>query len=212
MNLSRAIRLQEELATRLILEWQGGEVSLVAGADFSYNRNEEKIAAAVVVMRLPGLEIVEEAEAVMKIGLPYIPGFLSFREAPAFFKAFRKISRRPHVTLLDGNGIAHPRRMGLASHAGVVLDIPTIGCAKTPFFPFSPPSPRRGAFTYFRNYAQEKVGFCLRTQPGVKPVFVSPGHRVDFSLSRRIVLECCRFRIPEPVRQAHCLSRKVFNR
>jgi len=212
MNLARAIRLQEELARRLILEWRGREVSLVAGADFSYDKKEEKIAAAVVVMKLPGLEIAEAAEAVMKIGLPYIPGFLSFREAPAFFEAFRKISCPPDVTLFDGNGIAHPRRMGLASHAGVILDIPTIGCAKTPFFPFRPPPAGRGAFTYFKNHAQEKVGFCLRTRAGVKPVFVSPGHRVDFSLSRKIVLECCRFRIPEPIRQAHLLSRRIFGR
>ncbi|MDH7512368.1 MAG: endonuclease V [Clostridiales bacterium] len=212
MNLDRAIRLQKELARRLILEWRGGEVSLVGGADFSYDKKEELIAAVVVVMKLPGLEMVETAEAVMKIGLPYIPGFLSLRETPAFFAAFQKIKRRPDVTLLDGNGIAHPRRMGLASHAGVVLDIPTIGCAKTPFFPFRPPPPVRGAFTYFKNDAQEKVGFCLRTRTGVKPVFVSPGHRVTFLLSRKIVQECCRFRIPEPIRQAHLLSRRIFGR
>jgi deoxyribonuclease V len=212
MNLAWAIRLQEELARRLILEWRGREVSLVAGADFSYDNKEEKIAAAVVVMKLPELEIVETAEAVMKIGLPYIPGFLSFRETPAFFEAFRKINYRPDVTILDGNGIAHPRRMGLASHAGVILDISTIGCAKTPFFPFRPPPAERGAFTHFKNHAQEKVGFCLRTRTGVKPVFVSPGHRVNFSVSRKIVLECCRFRIPEPIRQAHLLSRRVFGR
>jgi deoxyribonuclease V len=210
MKLAWAIRLQEELARRLILEWRGRKVSLVAGADFSYDEKEEKIAAAIVVMKLPELEMVETTEAVMKIALPYIPGFLSFREAPAFFKAFRKIRCRPDVTLLDGNGIAHPRRMGLASHAGVILDIPTVGCAKTPFFPFCQPLPGRGAFTYFKNRAQEKVGFCLRTRTGVKPVFVSPGHRVDFSLSRKIVLECCRFRIPEPIRQAHLLSRRIF--
>jgi deoxyribonuclease V len=212
MNLAWAIRLQEELARRLILEWRGREVSLVAGADFSYDNKEEKIAAAVVVMKLPELEIVETAEAVMKIGLPYIPGFLSFRETPAFFEAFRKINYRPDVTILDGNGIAHPRRMGLASHAGVILDISTIGCAKTPFFPFRPPPAERGAFTHFKNHAREKVGFCLRTRTGVKPVFVSPGHRVNFSVSRKIVLECCRFRIPEPIRQAHLLSRRVFGR
>ncbi len=212
MKLDRAIRLQEELARRLILEWGGGEVSLVAGADFSYDKKEELIAAVVVVMKLPELEMVETAEAVMKVGLPYIPGFLSLRETPAFFAAFQRIKYRPDVTLLDGNGIAHPRRMGLASHAGVGLDIPTIGCAKTPFFPFRPPPPARGAFTYFKNHAQEKVGFCLRTRTGVRPVFVSPGHRVNFSLSRKIVLECCRFRIPEPIRQAHLLSRRVLDR
>jgi len=209
MNLARAVRIQEELASRLILEWRGGRVRLVAGADFGYDRNERRIVAAVVVLSYPGLETVETASASRPLTMPYIPGFLAFREGPAFFSAFRRLTCRPDVTLLDGNGIAHPRRMGLASYVGVKLDIPTIGCAKTPFFPFRWPAERAGAWTEYKNRAAEKVGFCLRTRPGIRPVFVSPGHRVDFPCSRKIVLGCSRFRLPEPLREAHRLSRTL---
>lgn len=211
INLAEAIRIQQELARRLILEWPGGEISFVAGADFSYSRTGERIAAVIVVMKIPEFDLVEVASALRKVDFPYIPSFLSFREVPAFEEAFQRIRCRPDVTLLDGNGIAHPRRMGLASHAGVLLDIPTIGCAKSAFFPFKPPPLQRGAYTLFKDRNQEKVGFCLRTRTSVKPVFVSPGHRIDFPRSRRIVLASSRFRIPEPLRQAHLLSRQIFS-
>jgi deoxyribonuclease V len=209
MNLARAVRIQEEMASRLILEWRGGRVRLVAGADSSYARIERRIAAVVVVLTYPGLEIVEISSAVRPLSMPYVPGFLAFREGPAFLAAFRRLDRRPDVTLLDGNGIAHPRKMGLASYVGVKLDIPTIGCAKSPFFPFRQPRDRRGSWTEYRNRAAEKVGICLRTRAGVRPVFVSPGHRINFPLSREIVLGCSRFRLPEPLRQAHRLSRAL---
>lgn len=211
INLAEAIRIQQELARRLILEWPGGEISFVAGADFSYSRTGERIAAVIVVMKIPEFDLVEVASALRKVDFPYIPGFLSFREVPAFEEAFQRIRCRPDVTLLDGNGIAHPRRMGLASHAGVLLDIPTVGCAKSAFFPFKPPPLQRGAYTLFKDRNQEKVGFCLRTRTSVNPVFVSPGHRIDFPRSRRVVLASSRFRIPEPLRQAHLLSRQIFS-
>ncbi len=210
MNLARAKKIQEELRRRLILEWGGGGIRFVAGADFAYDPTEQKIGAVIVVMRLPELETVETAQAIRPVTIPYIPGFLGFREGPVFCVAFRKIKHRPDVTILDGNGIAHPRRMGLASHVGVVLDVPTIGCAKNPFFPFVPPKERKGAFTHFLDKNQERVGFCLRTRLGVKPVFVSPGHRVDFRLAREVVLRCARYRIPEPLREAHKLSQTLF--
>ncbi len=210
INLDEAVRIQAELAKRLNLEWRGGKISLIAGADFSYDRAGDKIAAVIVVLKFPQLEVVEVVSAVRRVDFPYVPGFLSFREVPAFVEAFPKIRHLPDVTLLDGNGIAHPRRMGLASHAGVLLDIPTIGCAKRPFFPFRLPRRQRGASTQFRDRDGQRVGDCLRTRTDVKPVFVSPGHRIDFVHSRRLVLACSKFRIPEPIRQAHLLSQKVF--
>jgi len=210
INLARAIRIQEGLASRLILEWAGGEVRLVGAADCSYDRDGKRIGAAAVVMIMPGFEIVETAEAVRRVAMPYVPGFLSFREGPVYFDVLRRLSRRPDVMLFDGNGIAHPRKMGLASYIGLRLDRPTIGCAKTAFFPCRLPAERRGASTIYRNKNGEKVGFCLRTRTGVQPVFVSPGHRTDFRLARKVVLDCSRFRIPEPLREAHRLSREVF--
>jgi len=101
--------------------------------------------------------------------------------------------------------------MGLASYVGVVLDIPTIGCAKTPVFPYDPPGVNRGAYSPYKDRENELVGYCLRTQTSVKPVFVSPGHRVDFALSREIVLDCSRFRIPEPIRIAHHMAKNLFD-
>ncbi len=209
VNIARAAKIQEILASRLVLEWTGGPVRLIAGADFSYDLDRGRIRAAVVVMTFPELGVVEVAGAVRRLSVPYIPGFLSFREGPAFISAFARLHRRPDLTLVDGNGIAHPRRMGLASHVGVMLDIATIGCAKTPFYPFSHPGRERGAFTHYKNLDSERVGFCLRTCSGVKPVFVSPGHRVDFRLTKKIVLACSKFRLPEPLREAHRLAREM---
>ena len=211
MKLEWAVRMQEELASRLILEWRGGPVSLVGAADCSYDFAAQRIGAAAVVMTMPGFEVVSSAHAVLPISMPYIPGFLSFREGPAYLEALGKLDRRPDVTLLDGNGIAHPRMMGLASHIGVLLDIPTIGCAKTAFYPFRPPEGRRGAFTVYKNRKGEKVGLCLRTRTAVKPVFVSPGHRTDVKMARKVVLDCSRLRIPEPLRVAHFRSRELFS-
>jgi deoxyribonuclease V len=212
MNLAKAIKIQEKLASKVILEWAGGFVDYVAGADSGYDPKEQKIGAVIVVMTTPECEVVEVARAFRKVPMPYIPGFLGFREGPAFIDAFRKLKQRPDVTLLDGNGIAHPRKMGLASYVGVVLDVPTIGCAKSPFFPFSLPGERRGTFTHLKNNAGERVGFCLRTRAGVKPVFVSPGHRVSFYQARKTVLDCARFRVPEPLREAHRLSQELLRR
>jgi deoxyribonuclease V len=210
VNIARAAKFQEKLASRLILEWGGDQVRLVAGADFGYDFDGQRIGAAIVVMTFPELEMMEVARAVRRLRIPYIPGFLSFREGPAFCSAFAKLHRRPDLTLIDGNGIAHPRRMGLASHVGVMLDIATIGCAKTPFFPFSPPGREKGAYTHYKNKSNERVGFCLRTRSGVKPVFASPGHRVDFRMTKKIVLSSSKFRLPEPLREAHRLARGIF--
>jgi len=210
MDFTRAVRIQEELASRLILEWAGGEVRLVGAADCSSDRLGKHIAAAAIVMALPGLEVVETSQAVRRVSLPYVPGFLCFREGPVVFDVLAKLSHHPDVILFDGNGIAHPRRMGLASYVGLQLDRPSIGCAKTAFFPYRVPADRRGAWTVYRNKNGEPVGCCLRTRVGVKPVFVSPGHRVDFGSARKVILACSRFRIPEPLREAHRLSREIL--
>jgi len=171
MDLKKAAELQRKLSNNLVLHWVGGEVKLVAGADFSYDKEKKKIGACVIIVKIPEFETVEIVEAVKKVRFPYI---------------------------------------GLASFVGVILDICTIGCAKSPIFPFILPGERRGEFTYFRNDKNEKVGICLRTRAGVKPVFVSPGNRIDFMESVKLILGCSKFRIPEPLRKAHTLSGKIF--
>ncbi|MGD2246297.1 MAG: endonuclease V [Candidatus Aminicenantes bacterium] len=210
MNLERAARIQKELSSKLILEWDGRQVDLVAGADFGYDRKANKIGASLVVFRLPGFKIVETAEVVRELRFPYIRGYLAFREGPVFLEAFRKIKSKPDVTLVDGNGIAHPRKMGLASFVGVTLDICTVGCAKQPYYPFEPPPENSGSYTFFKNESGDKVGLSLRTRSGVKPVFVSPGHRIDLVHAADITLRCSRFRIPEPLREAHIRASQIF--
>ena len=210
MNLKKAAEAQRRLSSRLNLKWDGREVNLVAGADFGYDYKEKKIGASIVVFKIPELEIVEISEALREIKFPYLPGFLAYREGPVFLDAFRKIRAKPDVTLVDGNGIAHPRKMGLASFVGVILDICTIGCAKTPFFPFVLPPEQKGSYTFFRDDRKDKAGICLRTRSGVKPIFVSPGHRIDFISAMKLALNCSKFRIPEPLREAHRRASKIF--
>ena len=210
MELKKAMTIQEALGAKVVLEWTGPRIRTVAGADFAYDPEERDIGTCIVVFSFPDLKMIEVSQAVKEVEFPYVPGFLAFREGPAFFEAYRRLRFKPDLTLLDGNGIAHPRRMGLASYVGVVLDIATVGCAKSAFYPFRPPAEPRGSFSIFRNQDGDRVGFCLRTRAGIRPIFVSPGHRVDFVASKRLVLACSKFRIPEPLREAHRQATEIF--
>ncbi len=210
-DLKKAGIAQQKLASRLLLKGDVPNPTRIAGADFSYHKQNRLIGAVVVVLGFPELEIIEVATDVREVRIPYIPGYLNFREGPSFMRAFLKLKSQPDLTLVDGNGIAHPRKMGLASYVGVVLDIPTIGCAKSPFFAFDPPPEDKGAYSLYKDRNNEQVGFCLRTRTSVKPVFVSPGHKVDFVFSREIVLACSKFRIPEPIRIAHHMAKELFS-
>ncbi len=211
MDLKKAAWVQLRLAEKLSFEPLPSFPRLVGGADFAFDHVSGKIGAALVVFEASSWRVVDEATAVAKCPCPYIPGFLCFREGPVFFQAFRQLQRPPEVWLIDGNGLAHPRRMGLASFIGVVGRLSTIGCAKTAFFPYEPPPLARGSYSVYYNKKGEKVGFCLRTRDNVKPVFVSPGHRVGFEDCLEIVLSFSRFRLPEPLRQAHLRAKKIFS-
>ena len=210
-NLDKAAYAQLRLSSRLLLKRDVRTIVSIAGADFSYQKQKGLIGAIVVVLKFPELEVIEVAKEVREVQIPYIPGYLNFREGPSFLRSFLKLRCQPDITMIDGNGIAHPRKMGLASYVGVVLDIPTIGCAKSPFFVHEPPGEKRGAFSLYKDRNNEMVGYCLRTRTSVKPVFVSPGHRVDFVFSREIVLECSKFRVPEPIRIAHNMAKGLFS-
>jgi deoxyribonuclease V len=184
-------------------------ITLVAGVDNGYVRDgEHTIAhAAVVVLRLPSLEIETTAFATARAAFPYMPGLLSFREAPAILAALRGLSVEPEVFLFDGHGIAHPRRLGIATHLGVVLGRPTIGCAKSRLIGrYEEPAREFGAQTPLID-AGEVIGAAVRTRPGHAPLFVSPGHRVSLATALAVVLACCREGrfLPEPTRLAHDL-------
>ncbi len=166
--------------------------------------------AAVVVMSFPALEVVEEQVAQAPAQFPYIPGLLSFREGPAVLVAMEKLESRPDLVIFDGQGIAHPRRLGLAAHMGLWLGIPTVGCAKSRLVgEHEEPAEQKGARVPL-TYGGGLVGSVLRTRSHVKPVYVSPGHLCDHEGACRMVLECCtRYRLPEPTRQADLLVGRV---
>ncbi|MFO0866496.1 MAG: deoxyribonuclease V [Gemmataceae bacterium] len=199
-----AVALQRELADKVDHSTPLGACELVAGADCSYNRFSPWFYAAVVVLKADDGTIVDKAEAVGKSPFPYVPGLLSFREAPIILEAFAKLTHRPDVVLVDGQGRAHPRRIGVASHLGLWLGIPTIGCAKTKLIgDFKDPARKAGSYSPLM-IDDEQVGVVLRTKDGVKPLYISPGHGIDLESSIRTVLSQCRgYRQPEPTRLAH---------
>jgi deoxyribonuclease V len=199
-----AVALQRELADQVDARTPLCDADLVAGADVSYNRFSPIVYAAVVVLRTSDWSVVEKQEAVGRAAFPYIPGLLSFREIPILLEAFVKLKTRPDAVMLDGQGFAHPRRLGLAAHAGLCLDVPTVGCAKTRLIgTYREPGKRAGAIAPLRD-RDEVIGSIVRTKKGVKPLFISVGHRIDLASAVRLVLQCCNgYRIPEPTRQAH---------
>ncbi len=209
-NYKDAVRIQERLRSRLVLEDHTGSVRLVAGADVSYDKGSDCFHAAVVVLKFPEMETIEEAHVSGVAPFPYIPGLLSFREGPIVIKALKKLKNRPDVILIDGHGVAHPRGFGIASHMGVLTGIPSIGCAKSLLVgEFGDPGTKRGS-TSPLVYKGAEVGRALRTKERVKPVFVSAGHMISLDRACEIVLGCCtKYRLPEPTRMAHILVNKV---
>jgi len=184
------------------------KVSTVAGIDVGMR--EGKATAAVVVLAYPSLESIASTTATRPIEFPYVPGLLSFREAPAILDALKKLKTLPDVMIFDGQGRAHPRRLGIASHIGVWLDTPTVGCAKSRLCgQHDEPAKERSGHVPLIDKG-EIIGAVVRTRSGVKPVYVSPGHRIDLPASIQIVLECCRgYRLPETTRRAHRLAAMI---
>lgn len=200
-----AVRIQQELRHRVIAGDDGPRpFRTVAAMDVSYDRRSPWIFAAVVILSLPGFALVERAAVRSRARFPYIPGLLSFRESPAGLEAWERLRTRPDCLLCDGHGYAHPRRFGFACHFGLLVDLPTIGCAKSVLVgSFQEPGRRRGDVTDLVD-GDEVVGAALRTRDDVAPVFVSVGHRISLSTAISTILACSpRYRIPEPIRQAH---------
>lgn len=205
----QAIRLQQRLRGRVRVELLRGAVRLVAGADMAFGPDGRRCVAGVVVYDLATQAVVDQAIAWREVRFPYVPGLLSFREAPTVLAAVRKLKTTPDVFILDGQGCAHPRRFGLACHVGLLMDIPTIGCAKSRLCGvYDDPPARPGAFAPLMHEGQ-MVGAVLRTRPGVKPVYVSIGHRVTLEDAVRVVMQCTtHYRVCEPTRLAHHLVTK----
>lgn len=181
----------------------------VAGADAAYDREERRLFGAVAVFSYPELELLEEATVAGVCPFPYIPGLFSFREAPILAAACRRLRRPPEVLLVDGQGLAHPRGLGLASHLGLLLDLPTIGVAKSRLVgEGAEPSREAGAVSDLI-WEGKLVGRIIRTRRGVKPLYLSPGHKITLAEAQEIVMGCVtRYRLPLPLRQADLLSRR----
>ena len=204
VSIPRAQEIQRSLAARVSRNGEVKSPRLIAGVDISVKRELGRGTAAVVVLRYPELRVVEIKSVARPLGLPYIPGLLSFRESPLILAACGELKLVPDLILVDGQGIAHPRRMGLASHLGLFLNISTIGCAKSQLCgQHEMPGEEPGSYTEIVDRG-EIIGAALRTKLGVKPVYVSIGHRINLELAIQWVLECCRgYRLPEPTRLAH---------
>lgn len=199
----RAVELQRRLASRISLAPLREPVRRIAGADVSYDPMADRFFAAIVVLAWPGLEVCESGRASGRTAFPYVPGLLSFREIPALLRAYRRLRLKPDLILCDGQGLAHPRFFGLACHLGLLLGVPALGCAKSLLVGTHGPVPsRRGGRVPLR-YGRRRVGTVLRTREGVKPVFVSPGHRLSVRQAGDWALRCSRgHRLPEPTRLA----------
>jgi len=202
---AEARAIQRELARRVVLEDRFSLVRTVCGVDISFKNNIAR--AACVILRFPGFEPVECSIHLSPVKFPYVPGLLSFREIPALLPALEKLKVDPDLLLVDGQGYAHPRRFGLASHLGLISDKPTVGCAKSRLLGiFREPGVEKGSMEYLYD-GDEIIGVALRTRDNVKPVFVSVGHNISLHSAVRFVLDCCTmYRTPEPIRLAHLVA------
>jgi len=207
-STDEALALQAKLARFVVREDKLGPIRHVCGVDVQYAREGSLACAAAVVLAFPALEPVERGVARLSVSFPYVPGLLSLREAPAALAALERLRVRPDLLLCDGQGISHRRRFGLACHLGLAAGLPSIGVAKTRLVgEHRDVGAARGAWTPLLDRGEE-IGAVLRTRAGVKPVFVSIGHRVSLATAIDLVLACSpRFRIPEPIRAADLLAR-----
>jgi len=199
-----AIELQKIMACRVSQQPFHGPINTIAGADMAFSADGRRNIAVITVFSFPQLRLLEIVHGTGQVRFPYIPGLLSFREAPLIIQLAGKLKLTPDLLLVDGQGIAHPRRFGLASHIGVNLDWPTIGCAKSRLIGiYRPPADARGCCCKLYDN-KEVIGAVLRTREKVKCVFVSVGHRIELKQAVKIVLESApRYRLPEPIRRAH---------
>ncbi len=225
LSYSQARDCQKNLASKVQLVPLKKQPKLIAGIDCAFSKDGEKIIAAVVVLKLPNFTPVETTTAWRKVTFPYIPGLLSFREAPVCIAAVEKLKTKPDLFIIDGQGIAHPRRLGLAAHLGLFFDKPTIGCAKSRLIGrFEEPPLEKGAYTLLkdkkrmkpdtqytiRNTQYETIGAVVRTRTNVKPVFVSVGNKCLLKDAIKITLACAvKYRLPEPTRLAHQFVSKL---
>ncbi|MBI2413802.1 MAG: deoxyribonuclease V [Deltaproteobacteria bacterium] len=203
-----ARKVQRELADKVALSPLAKAPALIAGVDSAFF--DDRVISTACLFSFPSLELIEETFAIKEVRFPYIPGLLSFREGTSTIEAIEKLKKKPDLIIFDGQGIAHPRGLGIASYAGVLLDIPSVGCAKSRLVgEYDEPGKTKGSWSPLK-ILDKTVGAVLRTRANVEPVFVSPGHKIDIKGSLRLVLACATaYRLPEPTRRADALSKTL---
>lgn len=210
LSPTEAVQLQNRLREQIRLVPLEKPITTIGGADISFNKDSDIVYAGIVVLSYPDLIVQHYASVVTTTHFPYIPGLLGFREVPALLEVWNKLETKPDVLVLDGHGIAHPRRMGIASHFGVEAGVPTIGCAKSLLTGSYGPLPDVAFSTVPLLRHDEHIGDVLRTKPNCNPVYISPGHLITQTESTEIIKNCVwKYRIPEPTRHAHMLVNRV---
>lgn len=206
MTPREAVELQKRLRERVRITPLAAPIKTIAGADISFNKFEPTVYAGIVVLSFPELEVIEEVGIVSETRFPYVPGLLSFRETPSILEAWSRLKTEPDALMLDGQGLAHPRRVGIACHIGLLIERPTLGCAKSVLVgKYEEPAKERGGWTEMIDKG-EVVGAAVRTKRNVQPVFVSPGHLIDLKGAIDLTLRSDGgYRQPEPTRRAHLL-------
>lgn len=204
---AEGIAIQKQLRELVICEDRLGEIKRVAGVDVGFPGKRGVTRAAIAVLSYPELKLIDQSIVEIPTRFPYVPGLLSFREVPAVLEALQRLSTRPDLLLCDGQGIAHPRRLGIACHLGLLVDIPAIGVAKSRLVGEHPPVPlERGSWVPLTD-RDETIGAVLRTRSGVKPLYISPGHRISLESAIDWAMRCTpRYRLPETTRRAHHLA------
>lgn len=212
-NLSEALQLQERLKNKIITEGNLDNIDSIAGVETSYDLDINKVYAGISLYSFPDLENIENATASAEIDFEYKPGLIAFREGPVILKAFSRLINRPDVLIFSAHGIAHPRNIGMASHIGLILNQPTIGCARKRLCgQYSEPGNKCGQSEKLYMHNKE-IGLVYRSRDGVNPLFISPGHLCSVSRSSQIVISCLkRYRMPEPLRGAHRAASKEKRR
>lgn len=204
MTIPEATAIQHALREKVQIQPIDYPVNIIAGADISFNKFSPWVYAGIVLMSFPGLQPLGYSLVKKEVDFPYVPGYLAFREVPALLDAWEQLPVKPDVLVVDGHGIAHPRRLGIAAHFGVVADTPALGCAKKVLCgKFEEPALAKGSFSSLV-HKDEIIGVALRTKDKVKPVFVSPGNKIDLQGAMGIINQCVgKYRLPEPTRRAH---------
>ena len=210
ISFEKAKQIQQRLSEKVVRKDDLEKLEKIMGVGVVFSKSQDEFFVGCVSFLFPELEMVNAISQKQKVSFPYTPGFFAFSTGPAILSAIKKIER-PDLIIFPGRGIAHPRKLGLASHLGLLLDIPTIACSKTPLWRDYPePSSKKEAHVFVQGVKGELIGAVVRTKENVNPIFVTPGHRISTETAVKIVLECSpRYRIPEPLRQAQILTKKM---